>query len=70
MPATVVDDSVLEEEEEEEELEGQSVGISLRIGVFFDGTLNNANNSVVGQLCGATHAIKPEDLDASCKPYG
>ncbi|MFP3676907.1 PAAR domain-containing protein [Pseudomonas sp. SIMBA_041] len=69
MPATVVDDSVLEEEEEEEELEGQSVGISLRIGVFFDGTLNNANNSVVGQLCGATHAIKPEDLDASCKPY-
>ncbi|APC19457.1 hypothetical protein BLL42_27365 (plasmid) [Pseudomonas frederiksbergensis] len=69
-PATAADDSVLEEEEEEEELdEEKPVGITLRIGVFFDGTLNNANNSALGQLCGATHAIKPEDLDASCRPY-
>ena len=69
-PAVTADVSVLEEEEEEEELDDEKpVGITLRIGVFFDGTLNNANNSVMGQLCGATHAIKPEDLDASCRPY-
>ncbi|MGW8461734.1 phospholipase effector Tle1 domain-containing protein [Pseudomonas sp. CLCA07] len=71
-PDTAAEDAVLEEEEEEEEEEldeEKPVGITLRIGVFFDGTLNNANNSVMGQLCGATHAIKPEDLDASCRPY-
>ncbi|MDI2594355.1 DUF2235 domain-containing protein [Pseudomonas sp. 681] len=71
-PATAApaDDAVLEEEEEEEELDEQeSLGITLRIGVFFDGTLNNANNTALGQLCGATHAIKPEDLDAACRPY-
>ena len=69
-PAAVVDNSRLEEEEEEEELEEESsVGVTLRIGVFFDGTLNNANNGALGLLCGASHPIKPEDLDASCKPY-
>ena len=69
-PLPVVEDSVLEEEEEEEELEEKPpVGITLRIGVFFDGTLNNAHNGEIGQLCGATHAIKPENLDATCKPY-
>ncbi|MEB0044686.1 MULTISPECIES: PAAR domain-containing protein [unclassified Pseudomonas] len=69
-PAPAAADSVLEEEEEEEELdEEKAVGITLRIGVFFDGTLNNANNGALGLLCGASHAIKPEDLDASCKPY-
>ncbi|WP_285430116.1 PAAR domain-containing protein [Pseudomonas sp. fls2-241-R2A-110] len=69
-PIVSADDSVLEEEEEEEELDKEKpVGITLRIGVFFDGTLNNANNSMMGQLCGATHAIKSEDLDASCRPY-
>ncbi|MBK5397120.1 PAAR domain-containing protein [Pseudomonas sp. TH39(2020)] len=69
-PTVAADDSALEEEEEEEELnEEKPVGITLRIGVFFDGTLNNANNSEMGLLCGASHAIKPEDLDASCKPY-
>jgi uncharacterized Zn-binding protein involved in type VI secretion len=68
--AAAIDDSVLEEEEEEEELdEEKPVGIALRIGVFFDGTLNNANNGEMGLLCGASHAIKPEDLEASCKPY-
>jgi hypothetical protein len=68
--ATAVDNSSLEEEEEEEELEeDSSVGITLRIGVFFDGTLNNANNGELGLLCGASHPIKPEDLDAACKPY-
>lgn len=69
-PAAVVDNSRLEEEEEEEEFEEESsVGVTLRIGVFFDGTLNNANNGALGLLCGASHPIKPEDLDASCKPY-
>lgn len=45
------------------------IGIALRIGVFFDGTGNNANNSDAGLLCGAQHPITPEDIDASCKPY-
>jgi hypothetical protein len=39
------------------------------IGVFFDGTLNNASNTAAGMMCGAHHPIKPEDLDASCQPY-
>ncbi|MGW8464835.1 PAAR domain-containing protein [Pseudomonas sp. CLCA07] len=69
-PTVAADDLVLEEEEEEEELdEEKPVGITLRIGVFFDGTLNNANNGEMGLLCGAVHPIKPDDLDASCKPY-
>ena len=69
----VAGSSDLEEEEEEEELEATEeappAGITLRIGVFFDGTLNNANNGALGLLCGASHPIKPEDLDATCKPY-
>lgn len=47
----------------------EKVGIALRIGVFFDGTGNNANNSAAGLLCGAQHPIAPEDIDASCKPF-
>lgn len=43
--------------------------IALRIGVFFDGTGNNAANTALGLACGAQHPIKPEDRDASCKPY-
>ncbi|MNQ63022.1 hypothetical protein D3C85_773890 [compost metagenome] len=43
--------------------------IALRLGVFFDGTHNNATNAAQGLLCGAQHAIAEEDLDASCKPY-
>ncbi|MFC5694683.1 T6SS phospholipase effector Tle1-like catalytic domain-containing protein [Pseudomonas sp. GCM10022186] len=43
--------------------------IALRIGVFFDGTYNNATNAAQGLLCGAQHAITEDDLDASCKPY-
>lgn len=43
--------------------------VALRIGVFFDGTLNNASNSASGLLCGAHHPILPTDVDASCKPY-
>lgn len=47
----------------------EKVQVALRIGVFFDGTGNNASNSVMGQLCGAQHPIEPQDLDGSCKPY-
>ncbi|MGY8819695.1 MAG: phospholipase effector Tle1 domain-containing protein [Pseudomonadales bacterium] len=43
--------------------------LALRIGVFFDGTGNNAANTALGIACGAHHPIKPEDLDTSCKPY-
>ncbi|WPO49146.1 phospholipase effector Tle1 domain-containing protein [Pseudomonas sp. S1Bt23] len=43
--------------------------VALRIGVFFDGTGNNAGNSAMGEICGAQHAIEPKDIDASCKPY-
>jgi len=43
--------------------------LTLRIGVFFDGTGNNATNTTLGLACGAQHPIQPEDLDASCKPY-
>ena len=49
--------------------EPEKIGIALRIGVFFDGTGNNANNSAAGLLCGAQHPIALEDIDASCKPY-
>ncbi|AJO78900.1 phospholipase effector Tle1 domain-containing protein [Pseudomonas sp. MRSN 12121] len=47
----------------------EKVQVALRIGVFFDGTGNNASNSAMGQLCGAQHPIEPQDLDGSCKPY-
>ncbi|AZD15345.1 DUF2235 domain-containing protein [Pseudomonas chlororaphis] len=43
--------------------------VALRIGVFFDGTGNNASNSAMGQVCGAQHAIEARDIDGSCKPY-
>ncbi|MEB0045578.1 MULTISPECIES: DUF2235 domain-containing protein [unclassified Pseudomonas] len=47
----------------------EKVGIALRIGVFFDGTGNNANNTAAGLLCGAHHPIAPKDINASCKPF-
>ncbi|MCB2255175.1 DUF2235 domain-containing protein [Pseudomonas chlororaphis] len=47
----------------------EKVQVALRVGVFFDGTGNNASNSAMGQLCGAQHPIEPRDLDGSCKPY-
>ncbi|QQZ39653.1 DUF2235 domain-containing protein [Pseudomonas sp. SK3(2021)] len=47
----------------------EKVQVALRIGVFFDGTGNNASNSAVGQLCGAQHPIDARDIDGSCKPY-
>ncbi len=47
----------------------EKIQVALRIGVFFDGTGNNASNSAMGQLCGAQHPIEAKDLDGSCKPY-
>ncbi|MBX9410518.1 DUF2235 domain-containing protein [Pseudomonas baetica] len=47
----------------------EKIGIALRIGVFFDGTGNNANNTAAGLLCGAQHPIAPQDIPASCTPY-
>jgi hypothetical protein len=43
--------------------------VALRIGVFFDGTKNNATNTALGMVCGAHHPVQREDLDASCKAY-
>lgn len=42
----------LEEEDEEEELTARQA-VTLRIGVFFDGTGNNASNSAIGAQCRA-----------------
>src|SRR5690606_30433241 len=47
----------------------EKIQVALRIGVFFDGTGNNASNSAMGLLCGAQHPVEPQDVDASCKPY-
>jgi len=47
----------------------EKIKLALRIGVFFDGTGNNATNTALGLACGAQHPIQKEDLDASCKPY-
>jgi len=47
----------------------EKIRLALRIGVFFDGTGNNATNTALGMACGAQHPIQKEDLDASCKPY-
>ena len=54
---------------EQREEERQRVNVTLRIGVFFDGTGNNPANVEQGIRCGAHHPIAPEDLDGSCKPY-
>ncbi|WP_411836298.1 phospholipase effector Tle1 domain-containing protein [Pseudomonas chlororaphis subsp. aurantiaca] len=47
----------------------EKVQVTLRIGVFFDGTGNNASNSAMGQICGAQNPIEARDIDGSCKPY-
>lgn len=47
----------------------EKIKLALRIGVFFDGTGNNATNTALGMVCGAHYPVQPEDLDASCKPY-
>ncbi|MBU3058528.1 PAAR domain-containing protein [Pseudomonas indica] len=64
----------LEEEDEEEELEEPAQqAVTLRIGVFFDGTGNNLGNSALVAGCFARdvdleHAA--EDIRAFCTRYG
>jgi len=52
------------------------VAVTLRIGVFFDGTNNNAANTALGQQCRAStgSALGQDEVDqqaiaAHCKPY-
>lgn len=47
----------------------EKIKLALRIGVFFDGTGNNATNTALGIACGAHHPVRKEDLDSACKPY-
>ncbi|WPX27210.1 T6SS phospholipase effector Tle1-like catalytic domain-containing protein [Pseudomonas sp. AH2] len=56
-------------EEQKKRERASKVPVFLTIGVFFDGTCNNASNTAQGIMCGAHHPIQPQDLDASCKPY-
>ena len=56
-------------EQQQREERARKFDLNLRIGVFFDGTNNNASNSELGQRCGAHHPVRAQDLDGSCKPY-
>lgn len=57
----------LEEEDEEEDLTSQQA-VTLRIGVFFDGTGNNSSNSETGAQCrAATLNIDEEESQAILK---
>ncbi|MCU1752760.1 hypothetical protein [Pseudomonas sp. 6D_7.1_Bac1] len=49
--------------------EAARVKITLRIGVFFDGTGNNPFNVEMGRKCGAHHPVSAQDMDGNCKPY-
>jgi hypothetical protein len=49
--------------------EASLVKITLRIGVFLDGTGNNPFNVEMGRKCGAHHPVSGQDMDGSCKPY-
>jgi uncharacterized Zn-binding protein involved in type VI secretion len=64
-------DEILEEEEEEEELEA---GITLRLGLFFDGTGNNHANSEAAAGCYAVNlGMQPEmaeDIRQYCARFG
>ncbi len=62
----------LEEEEEEEEI---TEGITLRIGLFFDGTGNNQSNAAATEQCRRQdlESFSSEELEsiaATCKQYG
>ncbi|MGE8189227.1 type VI secretion system tip protein TssI/VgrG [Pseudomonas sp. NPDC086278] len=68
-PAEANDSSELEEEEEEVEDEG----ITLRIGVFFDGTGNNRSNSEMVAGCYARDVNlleEAEDIQQFCQAHG
>ena len=56
-------------ERQQREERAKKFDLSLRIGVFFDGTGNNASNTFDGLRCGAHHPVRAEDLEGSCKPY-
>jgi type VI secretion system secreted protein VgrG len=61
-----------EEEEEEEEI---TEGITLRIGLFFDGTGNNQSNAAATERCRRQdlESFSSEELEsiaATCKQYG
>ncbi|NBA96655.1 PAAR domain-containing protein [Pseudomonas sp. R5(2019)] len=59
-----------EEEEEEVEMEDEAVvAVTLRIGVFFDGTGNNATNSMLGAQCNSEMAVSADEAAVVCKPY-
>ncbi|WP_338583899.1 type VI secretion system tip protein TssI/VgrG [Pseudomonas sp. MAG733B] len=71
MPAPSAEQDWAELEEEEEEVELQ--GITLRIGVFFDGTGNNKANSETVAACYAPDvdlAEVAEDIRQHCARYG
>ncbi|HCP53534.1 MAG: type VI secretion system tip protein VgrG [Pseudomonadaceae bacterium] len=63
--------ALIEEEEEEEELEQRN--ITLRVGVFFDGTGNNRSNSEQAANCRAQDVNLTdmgEDIQAFCEEHG
>lgn len=70
-PATQPSVENLEEEEEEEELQA---GITLRLGLFFDGTGNNLANSEAAAGCYAVNlGMQPEmaeDIRQHCARFG
>ena len=69
-PPEVQDSDELEEEEEEVEAEE---GITLRIGVFFDGTGNNRSNSEMVAGCYARDVnllAEAEDIQRFCQAHG
>ena len=71
--ATVVPEPVEEDELEEEEEEVEEEGITLRIGVFFDGTGNNKANSETVAACFAPDANleeAAEEVRKYCATYG
>jgi type VI secretion system secreted protein VgrG len=71
--AAVVPEPVEEEELEEEEEEVEEEGITLRIGVFFDGTGNNKANSETVAACYAPDAKldeAAEEVQKYCAAYG
>jgi type VI secretion system secreted protein VgrG len=70
--APVEQPETLEEEEEEEEI---TEGITLRIGLFFDGTGNNQSNAAATERCRRQdlESFSSEELEsiaATCKQYG
>ncbi|MEX6664644.1 DUF2235 domain-containing protein [Pseudomonas sp. W2-17] len=70
--APVEQPETLEEEEEEEEF---VEGITLRIGLFFDGTGNNQSNAAATERCRRQdlETFSSEELEsiaATCKQYG